>query len=238
MTRVGIFGAGRLASAVKLALKLDESFSLSWMADKGHIPADDADVVLDASTGPAVAEHLAWSVARGIPIVIAATGFEHSVVDAYKDNARAGILLAPNLSLAVAFARQVALALGRFSKLYPEAALGVVERHHAAKLDCPSGTAIHLAGALSEGRGWAGGWNQGRAADRAVNIASLRMGTGAGYHELRMETPAESICLTHEAKSREVFARGALMALGWMKGRTGLHSFDDMSSKIIAPLFQ
>ena len=59
-----------------------------------------------------------------------------------------------------------------------------------------------------------------------------------GYHEIRYETGADNIVLSHEADSRDLFAKGALVALRWMKGRKGLFGFDDVAADVIDPLFR
>ena len=71
-----------------------------------------------------------------------------------------------------------------------------------------------------------------------INIASLRAGLEIGYHEIRYETGADNLVLSHEADSRDLFAKGALAALRWLKGRKGIFTFDDVAADIIDPLFR
>ena len=59
-----------------------------------------------------------------------------------------------------------------------------------------------------------------------------------GYHEIRYETGAEAMVLSHEADSRDIFPKGALVALRWIHGRKGLRSFDDLAADLIDPLFR
>jgi 4-hydroxy-tetrahydrodipicolinate reductase len=77
----------------------------------------------------------------------------------------------------------------------------------------------------------------GRAEEDKINVASLRIGAEVGYHELRLETGADTIVLSHEAYSREIFAKGALVALRWICGKKGLFTFDDLAAELIDPLF-
>lgn len=134
--------------------------------------------------------------------------------------------------------KRAALALGRFAAIEADSSLAIVERHHSAKTDAPSGTAKLLAEALVQGCPRYTGWNQGRAEEGKINIASLRAGTEVGYHEIRLETGADAIVLSHEADSREIFAKGALVALRWIAGRKGLYTFDDLAADLIDPLFR
>ena len=236
--RVGIVGRGRLGAAVAALIGRTPGMELAWTAGRGEAPGTGADVVLDASAAGAVGEHLAWALATGTPLVIGTTGWDRSLVERLdQETLCAGVMVAPNFSIAVAFMRRAALALGRLAALEPDADLSIMERHHRAKADSPSGTAKSLAAAMAEGSGRHGGWNAGRAEPGSINVASLRSGLAVGYHELRYEAPYETIVLAHEALNRELFARGAVEALLWIRDRRGVFSFDDMASDIIDPLF-
>jgi 4-hydroxy-tetrahydrodipicolinate reductase len=255
--RVGIFGRGRLAQAVEEALEArkaaaeGEAIELAWSLGRGEAVPSAVDVALDASSGEAVGAHLSWALSSGTDLVIGATGWDRSALasaglDAAQ-RAPIGVLTAPNFSLGVAFMRRLALALGRFAALDPASDLAVLERHHRAKADAPSGTAKLLANALAEGSryrssgygssGGFTGWAPSPAGQGEIPVASIRAGREVGYHELRYESELETIVISHEAKSRALFAWGAVASLLWIRGRKGLHSFDEMADEIIGPLF-
>jgi 4-hydroxy-tetrahydrodipicolinate reductase len=237
--KIGIFGRGRLGSAVQSLASREKDLEIAWFIDKGEEPAGPADVALDASAAEAVGEHVDWALESGTDLVIGATGWDRAILDPLRiKKARRGVLFSPNFSLSVAFLRRAALALGRFAALEADSSLAIVERHHSAKADAPSGTAKLLAEALVAGCPRYSGWNQGRAEVGKINIASLRAGSEVGYHEIRLETAAESIVLSHEAGSREIFAKGALVALRWIRGHEGLFTFDDLAADMIDPLFE
>jgi len=240
--RVGIFGRGRLGSAVAALVAAEPGMELVFCIGREGRPEGRVDVALDASVASAVPGHLEWARREAVDLVIGATGWNREVLAlpagvAIGENADIGILTAANFSLAVAFMRRAALALGRFAALDADADLAVVERHHKLKADAPSGTAKLLAEALVEGSGRYSGWTEEPRAIGKLSIASLRAGSEVGYHELRLEAAAETIVLSHEAKSREIFARGALRSLSWIRGRKGVFSFDQMAAEIIEPLF-
>ncbi len=236
--RIGVFGRGKLGSAVVALASREKDIEVAWFIDVGEEPGEKADVVLDASAAQAVGEHLEWALATGTDLVIGATGWDKVILDpAEIAKAGTGVLVSPNFSLSVAFMRRAALSLGRFAALEASSSLAIVERHHSAKADAPSGTAKLLAEALVQGCPRYSGWNQGRAEDGRINIASLRAGAEVGYHEIRYETGADAIVLSHEADSRDIFAKGALVALRWIHGRKGLRSFDDLAADLIDPLF-
>jgi len=237
--RIGIFGRGRLGSAAIEAAAKESDIEVAWTVDLGESPSGPVDAALDCSAAGAVGEHLEWALESGTNLVIATTGWDKALLEKVKaDPGRIGVMISPNFSLSVAFARRVALALGRFAALDAESSLGIVEHHHTGKADAPSGTATLLAEALAEGCPRYSGWNMGRAQADKINIASLRIGAEIGYHEVFYETAQDNLTLSHHALSRGMFAKGALAALRWMAGRKGLHTFDEVAAEVIDPLFE
>jgi len=113
----------------------------------------------------------------------------------------------------------------------------ILEMHHNKKIDAPSGTALMLGRAAAAGRGinLAAHSVRGRdgmtGARRAIDIgfAALRGGTVVGDHTVIFAGPAERIELTHRAEDRMIFARGALHAALWARGKKpGLYSMADV----------
>jgi 4-hydroxy-tetrahydrodipicolinate reductase len=82
--------------------------------------------------------------------------------------------------------------------------LHIVETHHAAKTDAPSGTAMAIGERVEDGLG------------RAVPVSSIRVGSVPGTHEVLLDAAFEQISLRHEARDRRVFADGALAAARWL----------------------
>jgi 4-hydroxy-tetrahydrodipicolinate reductase len=91
------------------------------------------------------------------------------------------------------------------------------EAHHALKKDAPSGTAILLKSAMEKA-----GFS------RPIDVASTRAGSIPGTHTIGFDGPAESITLSHSARDRSAFARGALQAAGWVKGKRGWYTMHDV----------
>ena len=113
----------------------------------------------------------------------------------------------------------------------------IVEMHHNKKIDAPSGTALMLGRAAAEGRGIDLAQHSQRGRDGVtgarcagdIGFASLRGGTVVGEHSVIFAGPAERIELTHRAEERMIFARGALHAALWARGRPpGLYSMADV----------
>jgi 4-hydroxy-tetrahydrodipicolinate reductase len=92
----------------------------------------------------------------------------------------------------------------------------LVETHHAAKKDAPSGTGIMLQYEIESALG------------RSVPVTSIRVGSVPGTHTLIVDGAYEQIVISHEARDRRVFADGALIAARWLAGRRGVFTLDDM----------
>jgi 4-hydroxy-tetrahydrodipicolinate reductase len=94
----------------------------------------------------------------------------------------------------------------------------IFERHHVHKKDAPSGTAIAIQRVIREASG----------AKEDLEITSFREGDVVGFHEVILESPADRIYLSHDAKSRRGFAEGAVRAAEWLMGKKGFYDFKDM----------
>ncbi|MFG1350543.1 4-hydroxy-tetrahydrodipicolinate reductase [Xanthobacter autotrophicus] len=195
-----------------------------------------ADVVVDFSS-PSASVRLAETLAgAGIAHVIGTTGFSN------EDNAaiaaaarRTPIMKSGNMSLGVnllaALTRRVAATLDDSFDIE------IVEMHHNKKVDAPSGTALLLGEAAAQGRGRHLDDCSERGRDGvtgarkpgAIGFASLRGGSVVGEHMVIFAGQAERIELVHKAEDRMIFARGALTAARWLKGREpGLYSMADV----------
>jgi 4-hydroxy-tetrahydrodipicolinate reductase len=96
----------------------------------------------------------------------------------------------------------------------------IYERHHAQKKDAPSGTAAVMQQILQADK------------KTEIEITSFREGDVVGMHELVFDSPADSIYLCHDAKSRRGFAEGAVRAAEWINGKRGFFEFRDIWREI------
>jgi 4-hydroxy-tetrahydrodipicolinate reductase len=171
-----------------------------------------------------------------LPCVVGTTGFSAPEREEIRSlSAGAPILVAANFSVAVNvlfhLARRAAALLG------PGFDAEIVEIHHAAKLDAPSGTALRLAEAVAEGRGEALGERlvlarEGATGARpagAIGVRALRGGDNPGEHELLFLGSGERLELAHRSATRDHFARGAVRAACWLLGRpAGLYDMEEV----------
>jgi len=235
--KVGIFGRGRLGSAIALEVAAAGDLELVWHIDQGEAPGAGAELAFDASAAGAVPEHLDWALATGTDLVIGVTGWTLPGLGE-RIQQRIAVLTSPNFSLAVALMARLSQVLGRFAALDPELDPFVTDHHHRLKADAPSGTAKRLAAAVMAGCPRKTGWTLGTPAAHELSVSVLRAGAEFGTHTVGLDGPAEVLELTHRARSRAVFARGALLAARWVRGRKGLYTFDQVAQETLDPLFQ
>ncbi len=196
----------------------------------------EVDGILDFTTPAATVAFAALAAQARIVHVIGTTGL--SAEDEAKIAAaarHASIVKAGNMSLGVnllvSLAERVARALGL------EFDIEIVEMHHRHKVDAPSGTALMLGEAVAAGRGIAldehairaRDGHTGPRPDGAIGFATLRGGDVVGEHSVIFAGPGERIELTHRAGDRAIFARGAVKAALWARGRKpGLYAMADV----------
>ncbi len=177
----------------------------------------EADVAIDFSTAAATAGNLAACRTAGKPLLLGTTGFDSSLEAELEAAARdIPLLVAPNTSLGAAvllnLVRRAARALpGSFD-------IDVLDLHHRAKRDAPSGTALALgAAAAAERRD-----------SRPVGFATVRAGDLVGEHSVLFTGLGEDLSLTHRVRDRAVFAKGALAAAMWLTDkRPGRYAMTD-----------
>jgi 4-hydroxy-tetrahydrodipicolinate reductase len=181
----------------------------------------DVDVAIDFSLAHAVPETLPQLAARRWNVVVGTTGWQAREAELREVAARAGIgvLASANFSLGLQVFQLAVETAARAFAQRPDFGAWIHERHHSAKKDAPSGTALMLKAAM-ERAGY----------DRPIDVSSARAGAAPGVHTVGFDGPSEVITLTHDVRDRAVFARGAIEAARWLKGRTGWFSMRDVVS--------
>ena len=219
--------AGELAGLEPLGIPISDDAA-------GIIAA--ADAIVDFTVPRASVEFARIAANSGTAAIIGTTGFdlasEAAIADAAKKTA---IVKAGNMSLGVnllvALTKQVAAALGN------DFDIEIVEMHHRMKVDAPSGTALMLGKAAAEGRNigledHAVRAREGHTGPRRtgdIGFATLRGGSVVGDHTVIFAGNGERLELTHRAADRGIFARGAVKAALWAKGRApGLYAMTDV----------
>lgn len=221
--RLALIGLGKMGRAVE-QLAPERDFDVVARISRGERVSREAlgaaEVAIEFTEPSAAAANVRACLGAGVPVVVGTTGWYHErpALEAEVHASQGALLTAPNFSLGVAvFQELVREGARRFGAL-PGFDTHLIEIHHAAKKDAPSGTAVLLANVASQARG------------AAVPITSVRTGSVPGTHELIFDAPFEQVRLVHEARDRRVFAEGALVAARWLVGRHGVFTMQDVVS--------
>jgi 4-hydroxy-tetrahydrodipicolinate reductase len=226
-TRILIVGYGRMGQLVeRLApdcgcqvagvLDIDQNAGGEGLRDGAW---RDVDVVIDFTTPSAVVANLPRYAALGLNAVVGTTGWqaEREALRQQCERAGIGVVAAPNFSVGAVIFEIIAAHAAGLLKEQPSFGAWLHEIHHDRKLDAPSGTALGIKAAM-ERAGYA----------RAIDVAASRAGHVPGVHSVGFDGPSETITLTHSVRDRGTFARGALAAAAWVKGRKGWFSMRDV----------
>jgi 4-hydroxy-tetrahydrodipicolinate reductase len=194
-----------------------------------------ADVAIDFSSPAATLALAPIAAAAGTAIVSGTTSLGDDARSALdRAAARVAVLWEPNMSLGV---HALSSLVSRAAMELPDWDVEIVETHHRAKVDAPSGTALRLAEVVQSARAGTRlvhgrhGRRGGRATEE-IGMHALRGGDVVGDHVIHLLGGGERIELTHRATSRDVFAHGALRAAAWIVGKTpGAYTLDDVLSR-------
>ncbi len=210
--RLALVGMGRMGRTLD-ALAAERGCEVVARLDAAEmargITHDDlagAQVAIEFTTPASSVSNAIALMSLGVPVVIGTTGWASQLpdIEAAARTMKCAALWSPNFSIGVQLFLAIAEDAARRARDVSGFDTHVVETHHTAKLDAPSGTGIAIAERLEQGLG------------RAVPITSVRVGAVPGTHEIILDAPFEQIKLVHEARDRRVFADGALTAARWL----------------------
>jgi 4-hydroxy-tetrahydrodipicolinate reductase len=223
---VAVIGDGKMGQAIR-QLALDRGWKVTAIlgerenAGGAGITArslGNPQVAVEFTQPDAAVGNIIACLKAGIPIVIGTTGWYQSLPEVTRvaKESGTGLLWAPNFSLGVNVLIELARYAGTMMRSLEGFDAHIVETHHAAKKDAPSGTAMAIAKAASD------------ALDRPIPTTSVRTGSVPGTHELIFDGAFEQLSLTHLARDRRVFAEGALKAADWLIGKKGVFTMRDV----------
>lgn len=180
---------------------------------------DGVTALIDFSVGDAVLGTAHAAAELGLPLAIGTTGWlDHlDQVRRVAEDADIGVVYGSNFSIGVnVFYRIVEQAAELFSAL-PSYDPFIRDWHHRFKLDAPSGTALETRRRMAAHYG-----------DREVPITSQRAGYVPSVHTVGFDSPGDLVQIEHQARNRQGFADGALVAAEWIGARRGFHAFGEV----------
>ena len=225
MPRIAIIGLGKMGRAIE-QLAPERGFTVASRIDPngGDAPSvsksslANAEVAVEFTTPAVAAQNIAAAIEAGCAVVVGTTGWYEKRAEVEKLVGKHGgaLLIAPNFSIGVAIFAHVVRAAAAAFRTAPGFDAHMIETHHSAKKDAPSGTAANLEKIAAAELG------------RAIPITSVRTGSVPGTHELIFDGAFEQIRLEHVARDRRVFADGALLAAKWIIGKQGVFTMEDV----------
>lgn len=218
--KLAIVGYGRMGHRIEeLALADGWTIHARIDADTDLGEARGADVAIEFTNAAAVPANVGALTALGLPVVVGTTGWHDrfTEVKALVVANRSAMVWSANYSVGARIFSRVVREAAALLAAQPQYGAWGWEVHHAAKRDAPSGTLLSLVDEMRRA-----GY------DREIDASSNRAGAHPGTHEIGFDSPDDTIMLRHTARSRDGFARGALIAAQWIAGRTGVFTFDDV----------
>lgn len=229
--KVALIGGGAMGRLVS-ARAVDEGHEVGTVVTSEHasLAATEVaemlrghDAAIDFTVAGAVLRNVEACALAGVPLVEGTTGWNERVdeVRSLVERHNGALVYGANFSVGVnLFYRIVARAAELFAAVEGYEAF-IEEAHHSRKRDAPSGTALRLREIVNEQIG------------REVSVASTRAGHIPGTHRVGFDSAADTVTLTHAARSREGFAAGAVLAARWIQGRRGVYEFAEMFDEIL-----
>jgi 4-hydroxy-tetrahydrodipicolinate reductase len=232
MIRVGVLGAkGRMGSEVCRTVAAAPDMELAGQVDVGDAldVLEGADVVVDFTHPGVVIGNLNWCVDRGLTTVVGTSGFDDSRLGEVRDmlagHPQARVLVVPNFSVGAVLMMRFAAQAAPFFE-----SAEVIELHHAAKADAPSGTSSRTASMISEARTAAGmgappdatatALEGARGTDvGGVHVHSIRLAGLLAHQEVLLGGHGEVLTIRHDSLDRSSFMPGVLVAV---RGAAGL----------------
>lgn len=249
MTRMIMHGCnGRMGQMITGIVKEDPDIEIVAGVDINNVQLNDypvfssisecdidADVVIDFGSAPAIDNLLKVCEKRNLPIVLCTTGLSDTqLADMKVASSKIAILKSANMSLGINLLMKI---LKEAANVLAPAGfdIEIVEKHHRMKLDAPSGTAIALADSINEARDNEYEYIYDRSqvrqkrGDKELGISAVRGGSIVGDHDVIFAGQDEVITFSHTAYSRAVFAKGAVSAAKFLKGKAaGLYDMSDV----------
>jgi 4-hydroxy-tetrahydrodipicolinate reductase len=223
---LAIVGHGKMGRAVE-QLAVEAGWTISavldenWDSKNARHALNNAAVAVEFSEPAAAPTNIRAVVGAGCPIVVGTTGWHNQLDElaAFVRGASGTMMWSPNFSIGAQILISLARTAGSLLKSSGEGVFDahLIETHHSAKKDKPSGTAIAIGAAAESTLG------------RSIPITSVRTGHVPGTHELIFDGLFEQIRVVHQARDRRVFAAGALVAADWLRTRkSGVYTMQDL----------
>jgi 4-hydroxy-tetrahydrodipicolinate reductase len=222
--KLALLGYGKMGRMVEQAAAA-EGIEVVAIIDpiaggRGNIA--DANVCIDFTEPRAVVDNIRLVASTGAAMVVGTTGWYDRTDEVKRlvEESGIGFVYGSNFSIGVNLMFKVARYAARLLSRFPDYDPFIHEAHHRFKKDAPSGTAVFLKRIVES------------AYNREVWTSSARAGHIPGTHTIGFDSEADTLTLTHTARSREGFARGAIVAARWIERRKGFFEFSEIIDEL------
>lgn len=228
--KIALIGYGKMGKTIEaLGLKQGHTFPLIIdLNNKQDLNPDKVkgiDVAIEFSAPSSAPENILSCLKLGLPVVSGTTGWNERMeeINQYCLDQNGAFFYASNFSIGVNILFAMNRQLARIMDKFPQYRVSMEEVHHIHKLDAPSGTGISLAQGIIDERKASKGWTLKEGGENSeIYINALREGEVNGIHTVTYESPMDTISLSHDAKTREAFAAGVLLAASFIEDRKGI----------------
>ncbi len=217
--KIALIGYGKMGKEIDALCRESQDFEVVSISLKDKNDVLDlagikkADVAIDFTSKDVVLKNIEEISKLGINLVIGTTGWNTDIDKVKKivDGSNTGLIYGANFSIGANIFFKIAENASKLFSKFPDYDVYGLEVHHKAKLDTPSGTALKIASKVE-----------------GLTFNSIRAGRNPGYHEVTFDSTADSVSLSHQAHGRVGFAKGALVAAEFIKGKKGVYPFEDI----------
>lgn len=243
MLKVALIGYGRMGQAID-GIAQENGVEIISRIDPRHPQAQwqeltpqaiaGADVCIDFTEPSEVMSNIQMLGEYNTPVVIGTTGWYDHLQQAQEvaERENIGIFYSDNFSIGMNIFKKIIAHAAQLIDEWSNYDVALFEKHHRKKLDSPSGTANAIADILlsniSRKSNIVTDCLQRQPKEEELHIQSVRCGSIPGTHEVIMDSTADTITITHQARNRNDFALGAVVAAKWLHGRTGIFCMEDM----------
>ncbi len=232
---ISLFGYGKMGKAIeglcgRRGHQVTQRITSSNLDERKNV-ANVADVIIEFSTPETAYENIDLALNVGVPIIVGTTGWLDQL-DEIKDrvaNNGGCVVWASNFSVGVNLFFELNRKLAQLMNPREEYMVEIDETHHIHKLDAPSGTAITLAEGVIEELDRKEQWAlDSGSTENDLVVRAHRIEEVPGTHVITYSSDIDNIEIKHEAKSREGFALGSIVAAEWAMGKSGVFTMKDV----------
>ena len=231
--KIALIGYGKMGKTIeRLAIARGHEITEKFSQSNPFLNATsvNADVAIEFTEPNLVKGHIVHCCNLDLPVVVGTTAWyaDFETIKNTVISQNASLFYATNFSLGVNLYFEANKYLAKLMSNYPQYSCSIEEIHHTEKKDAPSGTAITTAEGIIENHAEYNSWELSNKSDESIQINALRLPNVPGTHHVFYENEIDKITLSHEAKSRDGFALGSIVAAEWLLSKKGVFTMKDL----------